>query len=84
MYRVKTIDGQTYSNRVRLNLAQLMDRRGMPGYVALPSLSQSGLYKFVAGGGDMTITRLQHVADDLGVSIFTLLSHPDAVHAEES
>ena len=76
MYKARSIDGQTYSNRVRQNLWRIMESRNMVGMQGLPSLSQSGLYKFIAGGGDMTITRLQHVADDLGVTIFELLATP--------
>ena len=77
MYIAQTVDGQTYSNRVRQNIAAIMGARGMAGMNGLPNLSQSGLYKFISGRGDITITRLQMVADDLGVSIFELLRHPD-------
>ena len=79
MYVAQSVEGQTYSNRIRLNIASIMESRGMVGMNGLPSLSQSGLYKFVSGRGDITITRLQMVADDLGVSIFDLLRHPDEV-----
>ena len=77
MYTVKEVEGQPYTNRVRWNIARIMQNRGMSGFRALPSISQSGLYKLVGGGGDITVTRLAAVADDLGVSIFELLQHPD-------
>lgn len=77
MYTHRPIDGQRYSNRVRANICRIMESRGMAGGNGLPRLSQSGLYKFVAGGGDMTITKLQDVAEDLEVSIFELLQSPE-------
>lgn len=80
MVAVKEIDGQTYMNRVRFNLARLLEMRGT---LELPSLSRSGAYRVLTQGGDMTITRLQRVSDDLGVSLFELLQHPDFGHDSE-
>ena len=73
MYQVKEVEGQIYTNRIRKNVARIMESRGMAGSKGLPSLSHQGLYLFIAGKSDMTVTRVQQIADDLGVSIFELM-----------
>jgi transcriptional regulator with XRE-family HTH domain len=75
MYTARDIEGQIYSNRIRRNIAQIMGSRGMAGYKGLPSISSPGLARFIHGKGDITVTRLQRVADDLGVSIFELMQN---------
>jgi transcriptional regulator with XRE-family HTH domain len=75
MFVAQEIDGQVYSNRIRRNLSRIMVERGVLGYKGLPHMSASGLYKFISGRGDITITKLQEVADDLGVGFFDLLSN---------
>jgi len=41
-------------------------------------MTSAGLYKFMTGRVDMTITRVQMIADDLGVSVNELLQYcPD-------
>ena len=75
MYTARDVVGQTYTNRIRRNIARIMSQRGMPGSGGLQHMSAAGLFKFLSGNADITITRLQHVADDLGVSIHELLSH---------
>jgi len=78
MYTPKDVPGQTYSNRVRRNVARIMRSRGMPGSGGLPHMTSAGLYKFMTGRVDMTITRVQMIADDLGVSVNELLQYcPD-------
>lgn len=77
MFTAKQVPGQTYSNRVRKNLCKVMEARGITSRQALPNMSQSGLHKFVSGRGDITLTKLQIIADDLGVSIFDLLRNPN-------
>lgn len=77
MRTAKVVAGQTYSNRVRKNLSQLLVARGITSRQALPNFSQSGLHKFISGRGDITLTKLQIIADDLGVSIFDLLRSPN-------
>lgn len=76
MLTAKHVAGQTYSNRVRKNLAQILTARGITSRQALPNFSQSGLHKFISGRGDITLTKLQIIADDLSVSIFDLLRNP--------
>jgi len=78
MYTANEVDGQLYSNRVRINIARIMESRGMSGGKGLPNMSHTGLYKFVSGRGDITVTRLQQIAEDLGVGFFDLLKHPDS------
>jgi hypothetical protein len=75
MYTPKDVAGQTYTNRIRRNVARVMSQRGMAGSRGLPHMSSAGLFKFLSGNADITITRLQHVADDLGVSVGELLSN---------
>ena len=75
MYQVKEVENQLYANRIRKNVARVMDERGMPGHLGLPSMTKVGLYKFISCGSDITITRLQQIADDLGVSIFELMAN---------
>jgi hypothetical protein len=76
MYLAKEVKGQLYSNRIRNNIQKIMESRDMAGSAGLPHMTKNGLYKFVSGRGDITVTRLQIVADDLGVSIFELLQAP--------
>ena len=77
MYKASEVKGQIYSNRIRANLSRIMEQRGMSGKKALPHMGHAGLWKFVSGRGDITVTRLQHIADDLGIGFFDLLKHPD-------
>lgn len=75
MYTPKQVDGQTYSNRIRLNVAAIMESRGLAGGNGLPNMTAAGLYKFMSGRSDITVTRAQLLADDLGVSLPELLAH---------
>jgi hypothetical protein len=56
-------------------MSRIMVERDLRAYKGLPHMSQSGLFKFLTGQTDITLTRLQQVADDLGVSIFDLLAN---------
>jgi hypothetical protein len=77
MYKPVQIKGQFYTNRVRKNVAKIMEERGMSGSKGLPHMSSAGLYKFMSGGADITMTRVQMIADDLGVSVPELLQYAD-------
>lgn len=74
MYQAKDVPGQLVANRIRRNIAQIMQARGMSGTSGLPSISGMGLYRFISGKSDMTLTRVQRIADDLGVTVAELLS----------
>jgi transcriptional regulator with XRE-family HTH domain len=75
MYTACEKDGQTYTNRIRKNVSRIMTERGMRAYRGLPHMSQAGLYKFLSGKADITVTKLQLLADDLGVSVFELMTN---------
>jgi len=77
MYKPVQVDGQFYSNRIRKNVAKIMEERGMPGSQGLPRMTAAGLYKFMSGNADITMTRVQWLADDLGVSVAELLQYAD-------
>lgn len=78
MYTPVDVTGQTYSNRIRRNVARLMRGRGLPGSGGLPHMSAAGLYKFMSGNSDITVSRASLLADDLGVSLSELLQYcPD-------
>lgn len=77
MYTAKPVEGQIYSNRIRKNLQRIMESRGMPGTGGLPHLTAAGLYKFMTGGCDITVTRAQLVADDLGITLQELLQYAE-------
>lgn len=76
MFTAKLVPGQTYTNRVRLNLQRIGNARGIHT-THLPNFSEAGLWKFMRGGSDITLFKLQTLADDLGVPIFELLANPD-------
>jgi hypothetical protein len=77
MYTPAQVKGQFYTNRVRKNVARIMTERDMPGSKGLPHMSAAGLYKFMSGGADITMTRMQMIADDLGVSVAELLQYAE-------
>ena len=77
MYKPVPVEGQFFTNRVRKNVFKIMEARGMAGSQGLPRMSPAGLYKFMSGGADITLTRAQLIADDLGVSLHELLSYAD-------
>lgn len=77
MYTPVEVDGQLYSNRVRKNIAKIMQQRGMSGNRGLPNMTGAGLFRFLSGGCDITMTRAQLLADDLGVTLNELIANPD-------
>ena len=74
MYTAKEVEGQDFSNRVRKNIERIMTSRGIPGGHGLPHMTAAGLYKFMSGRCDITVTRASQIADDLGVSLQELLA----------
>lgn len=72
------VDGELYANRARYNVRRIMAEKGLMIKHGLPSMSSRGLYNFSRYGADITLTKLQGVAEDLGVKLETLLrSYPD-------
>ena len=77
MFNFKEVDGQMYTNRIRKNVVRIMTERGMAGSRGLPHFSAAGLFRFLNGKHDITVTKAQTLADDLGVSLHELLQYID-------
>jgi transcriptional regulator with XRE-family HTH domain len=67
-FRVTLAEGQDISNRARENIYRLLDERGISVRRGLKALKFRGLYNFLSSRSDITVTRLQRVAEELGVS----------------
>ena len=67
------VPGQEYSNRARYHLRRLMHERGYPFSEGLNAYAARSMYNFVHEGADITLFKLELIAEELDVKVETML-----------
>ena len=74
-YNWKAVEGQDWSNRARYNIYKIMREKNIAGTsVHLDGLSHKKLFVFMSGRQDITLTKLQLLADFLDVRFYDLFN----------
>lgn len=72
-FEVRPVGGQELSNTIRRNIHALMRSKDMPLRAGLECMPFSTLYSYLGGKNDISITRLQDIAKELGVNPVMLM-----------
>ena len=72
-YKWKEVEGQELANRARYNIYRIMRHKNLPASQnVIAGISAKKIYTFLSGRQDITLTKLEIIADGLHVGITTL------------